>query len=202
MTENIAIPIFAFLLGALPTAYLAGRLVHGVDIRTVRTGNAGALNTYRQLGKTVGFAVMAVDTGKGALALFVGMVVGADDIALYVSAVLAALGHNFSPFTGMRGGKGGAIVLGISMLMLWHITLVAVGIGAIVYLVRRNSVLALAVIFIALNALTAGTGQEAGLIVTCLALSLIVVGTHGLRTYKNFVPAIKRGDWSSAVDQE
>ena len=70
------------------------------------------------------------------------------------------------------------------------------------YLVRRNSVLALAVIFIALNALTAGTGQEAGLIVTCLALSLIVVGTHGLRTYKNFVPAIRRGDWRAAIEHE
>jgi glycerol-3-phosphate acyltransferase PlsY len=202
MTENIVVPIFAFLVGALPTAYLAGRLVHGVDIRTVGTGNAGALNTYRQLGKKVGLAVMAVDTAKGALALFIGMVMGADDVALYVASALAALGHNFSPFTGMRGGKGGATVLGISMLMAWHITLIAIGIGAIAYLVKRNSVLALAAVFIALNALTAGTGQEAGLIVTCLALSLIVGGTHGLRTYKNFVPAIRRGDWRAAVEHE
>ena len=202
MPENIAVPIFAFLLGALPTAYLAGRLIGGLDIRAVGTGNAGALNTYRKLGKKVGLAVMVVDTAKGALAVFIGMAVGADDVALYVSAALATLGHNFSPFTGMRGGKGGATVLGISVLMLWHITLIAIGIGVIAFLVRRNSVLALAVIFVALNALTAGTGQETGLIIICLVLSLIVAGTHGIRTYKNFIPAIRHGDWRAAVEQE
>ena len=202
MTENIAIPILAFLVGAMPTAYLAGRLVGGVDIRTVGTGNAGALNSYRQLGKTAGLGVMAIDTAKGDLVLVIGMAMGADDVALYVSSVLAALGHNFSPFTGFRGGKGGATVLGISMLMAWHITLIAVGIGAIVYLVRRNSVLALTALFIALNALTAGTGQGTGLIVTCLVLSVIVAGTHVLRTYKNFVPSVKQGDWRAALERE
>ncbi len=202
MIENIGIPILAFLLGALPTAYLAGRVAGGMDIRTVGSGNAGALNTYRSLGRKAGIIVMAVDTSKGALALAIGMAVGASDLAMYVAAALAVMGHNFSPFTGLRGGTGGATVLGISLLMVWHVTLISIAIGLLVFLVRRNSLLALTVIFVALNVLTAATGQSAGTIVTCLVLSAVVIGTQLLRTYTNLVPAIKRGDWRHSLEHE
>ena len=87
------------------------------------------------------------------------MAVGASDVAMYVAAALVVLGHNFAPFTGLRGGTGGATVLGISLLMVWHVTLISIAIGLIVFLTRRNSLLALTVICVALNVLTPATGQ-------------------------------------------
>lgn len=202
MIENVGIPMLAFFLGAMPTAYLAGRMVGDVDIRAVGTGNAGALNAYRQLGRRAGLVVMAIDTGKGAVALAIGMLAGVPDVVLYISAVVAALGHNFSPFTGLRGGKGGATVLGMSMLMVWQLTLISIAVGAVVYLFARHSVLALTAIFVALNALTAGLGQPIGVVCTCLALSIVVVVTHVLRTYTNLLPAMRRGEWRQAFEQE
>jgi succinate dehydrogenase/fumarate reductase cytochrome b subunit len=86
--------------------------------------------------------------------------------------------------------------------MVWHLTLISIVIGLIVFLVHRSSLLALTVIFVALNALTAATGQSAGIIVTCLVLSTVVIGTQLLRTYTNLVPAMKRGDWRRALEHE
>ena len=131
MTETIATLILAALLGSLPTAYLLGRYVKGIDIRSVGSKNPGAVNAARSLGKGLGLLVLIVDAGKGALAVFIGQRLGAAEIALYLSAVLATLGHNFSPFLGFRGGKGGATVLGISALMLWQITAITVVAGAV-----------------------------------------------------------------------
>ena len=200
--ESVAIPVLGFFVGSLPTAYLAGRLTAGRDIRTMGSGNPGALNAYRQLGGRVGAAVMVVDTGKGALVVFLGMLVGASDLVVYLSAVFAALGHNFSPFTGLRGGKGGATVLGISLLMVWDLTLASIAIGAVTYVVTRHSISALTAIFVALNVLTIATGQPVGLVVTCLALSTLVVVTHLVRSYPDIARSLRRGDWRGALDQE
>ncbi len=104
----------ALALGSLPTAYLLGRWLGGVDIRGQGSRNPGALNAYRQLGKAAGAAVLIVDAGKGALAIYIGRTLGAPDAALYGAAVVATAGHNFSPFLRFRGGKGAATALGIS----------------------------------------------------------------------------------------
>ena len=62
--------LLGYLLGSIPSAYILVRLVKGTDIRTVGTGNVGALNTYQQLGTVPAVAVMAVDVGKGVVAVF------------------------------------------------------------------------------------------------------------------------------------
>ncbi len=130
----------AYLMGALPTAYLLGRYLCRVDIRGLGTENVCALNAYRQLGRGLGVVVLAGDTGKGAAAVLLGQALGAANEALYFAALLVVLGHNFSPFVGFKGGKGGATVLGISAVMLWQITAITVGVGAILFAVTRHPV--------------------------------------------------------------
>ena len=201
MESAVAI-VLAYLMGAFPTAFLLGRRLKAVDIRGLGTRNPGALNAYRHLGKMAGLAVLAVDAGKGALAVFVGQSLGVPDVALYSAAVVATLGHNFSPFLQFRGGKGGAVVLGISAVMLWEITAIMVAAGAILFALTRHAVWSLTSVFVLLNALTIGTSQSVGLIVVCLVLSFTVAGTHLIRQYPQLLPALRQRQWRRFMSVE
>ena len=185
----------AFALGAIPTAYLFGKVTAGIDVRRAGSGNPGALNTYRQLGKGAGLLVLLVDAGKGALAVVVGQRLGVPEMTLYFAAFSATFGHNFSPFLRFRGGKGGAVVLGISAVMLWQITAIAAGVGAVFFLATRHAIWSVAVVLLTLNGLTIGTGQTLGQIVLCLVLSTLLVGTHVLRRHPDIVPALRARRW-------
>ena len=193
--ESAITIVLAFLLGAFPTAYVVGRRLKATDIRGLGSQKTGALNAYRQLGKGAGLLVLVVDTGKGALAIFVGQRLGAPDVTLYLAALVATLGHNFSPFLRFRGGKGAATVLGISAIMLWQITAITVAVGAVLLAVTRHAVWFMAGVLLLLNALTIGTGQTLGQIVICLVLSFVVGGTHFLRRYPDLLPAVRQKQW-------
>lgn len=195
IVESVVTVVAAYLMGAFPTAYLLGRWTKGTDIRLLGTENPGALNAYRQLGKAAGVLVLVVDTGKGALAIFVGQRLGAPDVALYLAALAATLGHNFSPFLRFKGGKGAAIVLGISAIMLWQITAVTVAFGVALFAVTRHAVWSLTGVFLLLNILTIATSQPVGQILLCLTLSSLVAGTHVFRRYPELVPAIRQRQW-------
>lgn len=113
--------VVAYLLGSIPFAYLAGRL-NGVDLRTVGSGNLGATNVFRTLGRTVGIAVMVLDIAKGAFAVLIAQWVVGGPWWPIAAGALAILGHVFPVWTGFKGGKG-----------------VAVGAGALVGLVPAAS---------------------------------------------------------------
>ena len=193
--ESAITIVLAYLMGAFPTAYLLGRYLKGTDIRRSGSRNPGALNAYRQLGKAAGLLVLVMDTAKGALAIFIGQRLGAGEVALYVAALSAILGHNLSPFLGFRGGKGAATVLGISALMLWQITAVTVAVGGVLFALTRHAVWSLTGVFLLLNILTIATAQPLGVILLCLVLSSIVAGTHLFRQYPELVSAIRQRQW-------
>ncbi len=185
----------AFLLGSIPTAYIIGRLRFGMDIRAVGSHNPGAANAAVQLGKAYGVLVLAIDAGKGILAIIIAERLAVPSSAIYFTALAAVLGHNFTPFLRFRGGKGAATVLGISALMLWQITAISAAVGIIALAVTRNMVWAMAAIFIILNGLTIGTGQPLGQIILCLVLSFLVAGTHFVRQRTELQAAIADRDW-------
>lgn len=104
----------AYLLGSVPWGYLAGR-VNGRDLRTEGSGNTGATNAVRVLGRKWGGAVFALDFLKGWAAVMAGFAIakwgygGTEDVVVrsgVVSAVFVVLGHNFPVWLGFRGGKG------------------------------------------------------------------------------------------------
>ena len=195
MLEIALTLVIAFALGSFPTAYIAGRVLSGSDIREVGSGNPGALNTARNMGIGVGVAVLLTDAAKGILAVFVALQMPVADLWVYASALMVTLGHNFSPFTGFRGGKGAASVLGISAFMLWQITAVTLAFGLVLYLTTRQAVLSMTGVFILLNALTIATGQSTGQIVLCIILSALVAGTHFLREYDRVSSAVRERNW-------
>ena len=187
--------VCAFALGSIPTAYIAGRAVSGLDIRSVGSGNPGTMNAVQHLGKGVGLTVLAVDAGKGILAVVVAQQMSVADTWVYVSAFAVTMGHNFTPVLKFRGGKGAATVLGISAFMLWQITAISGAFGLLILLIIRHPVLAVTGVFVALNALTIATGQSFGQIVLCLVLSFLVAGTHIGRQFDEVWEAIRSRDW-------
>ncbi len=112
--------LISYLLGAIPTAYLFGRLLKGIDLRQHGSGNLGATNAFRVLGKGAGTLVLIIDILKGAAAVLLSRYVFFAPQAgisfpfyLCLSAVCAVSGHNWTIFLGFKGGKGVATSLGV-----------------------------------------------------------------------------------------
>ncbi len=109
----------AYLLGSIPTSVWIGMAFYNIDVREFGSGNAGATNTFRVLGKKAGIPVLIIDILKGsaavALAYLSGFAFQSDEfINLQLGLGVAALmGHIFPVFAGFRGGKGVATILGI-----------------------------------------------------------------------------------------
>jgi glycerol-3-phosphate acyltransferase PlsY len=104
----------AYVLGATPTAYLAGRLARGIDLREHGSRNLGATNVYRVLGWVWAIPVALIDIAKGAIpvALFMRWA-GAEPWLAIAVGISAVLGHMFSPYVGFKGGKGVATAAGM-----------------------------------------------------------------------------------------
>ncbi|WP_412026584.1 glycerol-3-phosphate 1-O-acyltransferase PlsY [Deinococcus yunweiensis] len=103
--------LVSYLLGSIPAATWVAR-GRGVDIRTVGSGNSGATNVMRSVGKGPALAVAVFDILKGALAVTLARTLGLDEPWAAACGVAAVVGHNFSPFLGFRGGKGVATSFG------------------------------------------------------------------------------------------
>ena len=135
---NLFIAFLAsYLAGAIPTAYIFGRMLKGIDIRKHGSGNVGATNALRVLGKGPGIVCLAIDIAKGALPVFVlGTYAAMPFPAAYREAVLigmgicAICGHTWTVFLNFKGGKGIATTLGvlIGLACSIHGLLLAIGI--------------------------------------------------------------------------
>ena len=100
------IVVLGYFLGSIPTAYIAGRLLKGRDIRHMGDGNVGARNAFHELGPKAGVAIGIVDAGKGALAILVAQAANIPQVAVLLTGAAAVIGHNWPVFLGFRGGRG------------------------------------------------------------------------------------------------
>lgn len=112
--------IASYLIGAIPTAYIFGRLLKGIDIRKFGSGNVGATNALRVLGKKAGITVLFIDILKGFAAVFffggffsskVNFL--SPEIISIIFGLSCVSGHNWTIFLGFKGGKGIASILGV-----------------------------------------------------------------------------------------
>jgi len=119
MTLEALLLLTAYLLGSIPTSVWIGKAFYKIDVREFGSGNAGATNTFRVLGKRAGIPVLIIDIIKGSaavgLAWFSGFEYGSDEFINFQLGlgIAALLGHIFPVFAGFRGGKGVATILGI-----------------------------------------------------------------------------------------
>lgn len=133
----------AYLLGSVPFGYLMAR-ARGIDIRSVGSGNIGATNAMRVLGKPVGITVLLLDALKGWLAVYLVGVVGlhfSGEIPLaslrVLAGVAAVLGHNYTCWLGFKGGKGIATTAGVYLFLAPVPLLIVLGVFLLTVTISR-----------------------------------------------------------------
>ena len=157
LVYTIAVAVLSYLIGSINSSILISKAVTGKDIRTSGSGNAGATNMLRTMGKKYAVITLVIDILKGVVALLLAKLainLGAYTSATYIAGVAVVLGHNFPVFFGFKGGKGVATSLGVVLLLDWKIGLitlvVALAIMAISKYVSLGSITA-AVVFMVLQ---------------------------------------------------
>lgn len=127
MTESLAIIALAYVIGTLPTGYLATRMVAGSDIRRLGSGGTGATNVQRVLGWNWGLAIAFVDITKGIVAVLLARWLNSEDLVAALAASSAVAGHCFPIWLRFRGGKGVATGAGAAFaLSLWSLILIPI----------------------------------------------------------------------------
>ena len=130
MTAALPWLVASYLLGAIPTSYLAGRLIRGIDLREHGSRNLGATNLYRVLGWRFAIPVGLLDAAKGLIPVLVfAPRVSDSQVFALVCGLTAVVGHVFSIFVGFKGGKGVATAAGVML----GLTPVALGVAAAVW---------------------------------------------------------------------
>lgn len=124
--------IGSYLLGAIPFGLLIARWWAGIDVREHGSGNIGATNVYRVVGKPAGILVFTLDVLKGLVPPLVARGLGWHSGWQVGMGLAAMLGHLYSPFLGFRGGKGIATGLGVMFGVAWQVGLVAWAIWGVV----------------------------------------------------------------------
>jgi glycerol-3-phosphate acyltransferase PlsY len=112
MTTELTLLITAYFLGSIPTGLLLAKAA-GVDIRTSGSGNIGATNVYRTLGRSVGVMTLVGDCLKGLLPVLLARYLHMTEIWIAAIGLAAFLGHVYTIFLGFKGGKGVATALGV-----------------------------------------------------------------------------------------
>lgn len=135
MTAGLVI-VFAYLLGSVPTGFLMGYF-SGVDVRRAGSGNVGATNVARVVGKTQGLITLLVDVAKGFIPAIVAVGLDLDDGVTSLVALAAFLGHLYPVFLRFRGGKGVATALGVFLALAPWGAAAMVGVFGVVAVVSR-----------------------------------------------------------------
>jgi len=195
-TIIIALLVTAYLLGSIPTAVWWGKRYYGIDVREFGSGNAGATNTFRVLGKKAGIPVLFIDIVKGTAAVLLAFLSpfvfeSNQFVNLQLGLGIAALvGHVFPIFAGFRGGKGVATILGVVICLTPITSLMVLGVFLIVLLATR---------YVSLSSMTAGLSfpfflnivlknQNQTLLIFSLFVAALLILTHK----KNIVRLLKR----------
>ena len=144
--------IAAYLLGSIPFGFIVTRLAGLGDIRQFGSGNIGATNVLRTGRKDLAALTLLLDGGKGALAILLAMRFGPDMAIFCAGGVI--IGHIFSIWLKLRGGKGVATTFGVLIALAWPIGLVACAIWVAVAALTRYSSLAAAISIVAVPGLT------------------------------------------------
>ncbi len=116
MAVIVLAAVVAYLIGSVPTAYVVGRYLKGIDIREYGSGSVGGANTKVVLGLPAALAVSLGDAAKGVLAVGLARLLGVGPVGEAVAMVAVVVGHNWSLFIGLSGGRGLGPAMGALLL--------------------------------------------------------------------------------------
>lgn len=187
---SVLVLILAYLFGSIPTAVWIGQAFYGIDVREYGSGNAGATNTFRVLGKQAGIPVMLIDILKGWTAtnlayLLSVSTVGSHNSIAFINyelalGIAAVMGHLFPVFAGFRGGKGVATLFGMVLAINLESALLCVLAFIIILLVTK---------YVSLGSIVAGFTYLAGVtfifpvyiksvIIYSMCICVLILVTH------------------------
>ncbi len=178
--------VVTYLIGAIPTAYIFGRLLKGIDIRQHGSGNVGATNAFRVLGKVPGTMVLMIDILKGIVpvTLAAGVFGFNSPLTLVIIGVVAVAAHNWTVFLNFKGGKGIATSLGVLIGLAIQISglrpvlLTVVGVWLVIFLLFGYVSLASLFVAVALPICMVAVRAPFAMIVMSIVLCLFVVFRH------------------------
>jgi len=181
--------ITSYLIGSIPTAFIFGKLLKKIDIRKFGSGNIGATNALRVLGKKVGISVLALDILKGIIPIFLVQIAGLPiniswDLFRILIGISCICGHNWTIFLNFKGGKGIATTLGVLIGLAWQtpglggILLLLVLIWILIFLLSRMVSLASIISGLFLPLLVVVFRQSPAIIYASIILALFVLIRH------------------------
>ena len=181
LIRGASLVLFSYFLGSVPFGVLVAHLFdRGVDLRRVGSGNSGATDVSRAVGKAGGILTLLLDAGKGAFAMVLAynFLDSRVDLWLALTGGAAILGHIFPVYLGFRGGKGVATALGI-VVFLSPVTafLLAVLFAAVVYFTRYVSLASLCAA-VALPPVMALLATSREYVYLSLGVCFLVIFTH------------------------
>ena len=188
--EFLGIIFLSYVIGSIPPAYIAGRLFGGVDLRERGSGNVGGANVYTQVSRWLVVPVGIAEVAKGAGAVLLARAADFDPGGQMMAGVFALIGHNWSIFLGLRGGRGTGVIIGV-LLVLAPLQLglfAASGILGLLLNVTPIGVL----VGLALTPISALiSGQHISVFLGCSAILLVILTKRVLGNE----PSLWRSDW-------
>lgn len=173
--------ILGYLIGSIPTAYIAGVVKQRTDIRHLGDGNAGARNAFHQLGHKTGISIFIIDTIKGILVISIAQIASIPQLYVLSSGLAAVIGHNWPVFIGFRGGRGESTTIGVLLMLITQPMLIVAGPAFATLVLKKNVILTSAVLFVPLPFICWWFSVPAILVVYSVALPCLVGFTHFLR---------------------
>lgn len=195
---NITIAIISgYLLGSIPSAYVATRLKKNLDIREVGSRNMGAINVYNEAGLPAAVLVFLADAGKGIAAIVLARWLGVSLEFQLLAGLAVIIGHIFPVFLKFRGGKGGAAAIGVLLFLMPKAIPFWVVICLIALLITRNLAFCYAIAFICFPFVAWLIYHTTPLIFFSLGLPAIV-GTHHIPRLRAMYAATG-GSWWKVI---
>jgi acyl phosphate:glycerol-3-phosphate acyltransferase len=182
----VGIALAAYFLGSIPTGYVVAKALKGIDIREHGSGNPGATNVLRVVGKKAGISVLVIDLLKGVLAVILAkgllplIPLSADwlDWIVTLAGLLAILGHSKSIWLGFSGGKSAATGLGVLLALSWPVGLACAGIFGLVLALSRYVSLGSMLTALAAPILMTVTGEPLPYGLLALIAGVYVIARH------------------------
>ncbi|MDA8100541.1 MAG: glycerol-3-phosphate 1-O-acyltransferase PlsY [Nitrospiraceae bacterium] len=172
----------SYLAGSIPFGLIIGRMLGGVDVRSVGSGNIGATNVLRAAGKKAAALTLVADCLKGLFAVMIAFRVADNAVIPFVAGAASVIGHNFPVFLGFKGGKGVATSIGVLLAVAPLIAVICLAVWLAAALIWRYSSLAGLLSFAAFPALVFATRPDEK---PLAALSLFLFGMMYYRHREN-----------------
>jgi glycerol-3-phosphate acyltransferase PlsY len=190
--KEAAVIALAYLIGSIPVAYLLGRSLKRIDIRRYGSGNVGASNIWVHVGKWLVVPLGAFDLfAKGAFPVYLAQRLGTDPWIAVGCGLATIVGHNWSIYLRLTGGRGIVVVMGVLLVLAWKELIAALLITVAGWLLFRSSALWVGIGVVLLPLWSVVFGEPLHITVLCTCLALIVAAKRVMSNRGSGKPGVR-----------